>query len=183
MRELELSGLRQAISLVSQEVYLFPGTIYENIRYGNPDSTYADVVEAARMAEALEFIDKLPDGFDSPVSERGQNLSGGQRQRLSITRAILKKAPVMILDEATSAVDNETEAAIQRSIAGFSQGRTTIIIAHRLSTIRHADRRSCWSRESLPYSPCHTTRSKPSATTARQCKRSGSRYFSASTSR
>ncbi len=139
LRDLDLPSLRQSVGLVSQEVYLFPGTIYENICYGTSNATYSEVVNAARMAEAWEFIEKLPDGLATPVSEHGKNLSGGQRQRLSIARAILKNAPVLILDEATSAIDNETEALIQRSINRFSQGRTTIMIAHRLSTIRQAD--------------------------------------------
>lgn len=139
LRALDLENLRQAIGLVSQEIYLFTGSIYDNIRYGSPNSSSEDVTAAARSAEALEFIEKLPEGIDSRLSERGQNLSGGQRQRLSIARAILKNSPVLILDEATSAIDNETEALIQQSIMHFAEGRSTLMIAHRLSTIRHAD--------------------------------------------
>jgi ATP-binding cassette subfamily B protein len=139
LRNVNLRDLRQAIGLVSQEVYLFHGTIYENLRYGRPDATFDEVIEAAQAAEALDFIRDLPDGFDTLIGERGQKLSGGQQQRLSIARTILKNPPILIMDEATSSVDNETEAAIQRSIDRISRGRTTIIIAHRLSTVRHVD--------------------------------------------
>ena len=138
--ELRLADLRGAIGFVSQDVYLFHGTVRENIAYGSFGATLDEIVEAAKIAEAHEFIQQLSDGYDTIVGERGQKLSGGQRQRLSIARAVLKDPPVLILDEATSAVDNETEAAIQRSMARITVGRTTIIIAHRLSTVRHADR-------------------------------------------
>jgi ATP-binding cassette, subfamily B, bacterial len=140
IRDLRLADLRRAIGFVSQDVYLFHGTVRENIAYGSFDATLDEIVEAAKIAEAHEFIQQLSDGYDTIVGERGQKLSGGQRQRLSIARAVLKDPPVLILDEATSAVDNETEAAIQRSMARITVGRTTIIIAHRLSTVRHADR-------------------------------------------
>jgi len=139
VRRLDVRDLRRAIGLVSQEVYLFPGTVRENIAYGSFDASEAAIRAAAISAEADQFIQQLPQGYDTVVGERGQKLSGGQRQRLSIARAILKNPPILILDEATSAVDNETEAAIQRSLARVSVGRTTIVIAHRLSTIRHAD--------------------------------------------
>lgn len=139
LRELDLSGLRRAIGLVSQDVFLFHGTVAENIRYGNPEASDDQVTEAARLAEAHGFITELPDGYGTIVGERGQKLSGGQRQRISIARAIVKDPPILVLDEATSSVDNETEAAIQRSLAIVSEGRTTVVIAHRLSTIRHAD--------------------------------------------
>jgi ATP-binding cassette subfamily B protein len=112
----------------------------ENIRYGKPDASDEDVKGAGLIAEASAFIDELPDGWETLVGEGGHRLSGGQRQRLAIARAILKDAPILILDEATSAVDNETEAALQRSISKVSQNRTAVIIAHRLSTIRNADR-------------------------------------------
>jgi ATP-binding cassette subfamily B protein len=121
-------------------VFLFHGTVAENIRYGTFDATDDELIEAAKLAEAHDFVMDLQDGYETVVGERGQKLSGGQRQRISIARAILKDPPVLILDEATSAVDNETEAAIQRSLFKISKDRTTIIIAHRLSTIRHADR-------------------------------------------
>jgi ATP-binding cassette, subfamily B, bacterial len=137
---LTFASLRGAMGFVSQDVFLFHGTVRENIAYGRPDATDAEVVAAAEIAEAHEFIAGLPHGYDTVVGERGQKLSGGQRQRVSIARAVLADPPVLILDEATSAVDNETEAAIQRSLAKVARGRTTILIAHRLSTVRHADR-------------------------------------------
>lgn len=140
LRAMHRKDLRSAIALVSQDVFLFHGTVRDNITYGRPDAPFADVEWAARTAEAHEFILGLPDGYDTIVGERGQKLSGGQRQRLSIARALLTDSRVLILDEATSAVDNETEAAIQRSLARVSHNRTMVVIAHRLSTIRHADR-------------------------------------------
>lgn len=138
--DLNLTDLRKAIGFVSQDVFLFHGTVRENIAYGTFDAPMEKIIEAAKIAEAHEFIMSLPNGYDTIVGERGQKLSGGQRQRLSIARAVLKDPPVLILDEATSAVDNETEAAIQRSMERITVGRTTIVIAHRLSTIRNADR-------------------------------------------
>jgi len=137
---LRTDDLRRQIGLVSQDVFLFQGTIRENIAYGVPDASEAAILEAARAAEAMEFIDELPAGLNTVVGERGQKLSGGQRQRLSLARALLKDPAILILDEATSSVDNETEAAIQRSLAKISHSRTTLVIAHRLSTIVHADR-------------------------------------------
>jgi ATP-binding cassette subfamily B protein len=137
---LNLTDLRKAIGFVSQDVFLFHGTVRENISYGTFDAPMEKIIDAAKTAEAHEFIMQLPQGYDTIVGERGQKLSGGQRQRLSIARAVLKDPPVLILDEATSAVDNETEAAIQRSMERITVGRTTIVIAHRLSTIRNADR-------------------------------------------
>jgi ATP-binding cassette subfamily B protein len=134
-----LSSLRDSIALVSQHVTLFPTTIRGNIRYGKEDATDDEVEHAAVIAEAFDFIEALPKGWDTLVGEGGYRLSGGQRQRIAIARAILKDAPLLILDEATSAVDNETEAALQRSISKISQDRTTIIVAHRLSTVRNAD--------------------------------------------
>jgi ATP-binding cassette subfamily B protein len=126
--------------MVDQHITLFPTTILENIRYGNPDATDEEVKQSATVAEATGFIEQLPDRWDTMVGEGGHRLSGGQRQRLAIARAVLKDAPLLILDEATSAVDNETEAALQRSIGRISEGRTTVIIAHRLSTVRNANR-------------------------------------------
>ena len=140
LRELTLADLRSAVGLVSQDVFLFHGTVAENIAYGRRDATREEIVRAAQLSEAHQFIQALPDGYDTVVGERGQKLSGGQRQRVSLARAVLKDPPVLVLDEATSSVDNETEAAIQRSLARLAVGRTTIVIAHRLSTVRHARR-------------------------------------------
>ncbi|MDR5904526.1 ABC transporter ATP-binding protein [Franzmannia qiaohouensis] len=139
VQSVSLASLRGAIGLVSQDVYLFEGSIRDNIAYGRPEASDAEVLEAARTAEAWEFIEALPQGLETPVGERGIRLSGGQRQRLSLARALLKDSPILILDEATSAVDNETEAAIQRSLKRIAHGRTVIMVAHRLSTIVHAD--------------------------------------------
>ena len=138
--EWNLNTLRSSMSLVDQHITLFPTTILENIRYGNPTATDEEVKAAGLIAEASGFIEELPDAWGTMVGEGGHRLSGGQRQRLAIARAVLKDAPVLILDEATSAVDNETEAALQRSISKISRDRTAIIIAHRLSTIRNANR-------------------------------------------
>ncbi|MFM8968371.1 MAG: ABC transporter ATP-binding protein [Vulcanococcus sp.] len=138
--QLQLADLRRAIGLVSQEVFLFHGTVAENIAYGSFDAPRPAIERAAQLAEASRFIEALPQGYDTVVGERGQRLSGGQRQRIALARAILKNPPVLILDEATAAVDNETEAAIQRSLDQITAERTTLVIAHRLSTVRHADR-------------------------------------------
>ncbi|MDM7960244.1 MAG: ABC transporter ATP-binding protein [Synechococcus sp. WH 8007] len=140
VQTLELGDLRKAIGLVSQEVFLFHGTVAENIAYGSFDASRAAIERAAQLAEASRFIEALPQGYETVVGERGQRLSGGQRQRIALARAILKNPPVLILDEATAAVDNETEAAIQRSLDRITAERTTLVIAHRLSTVRHADR-------------------------------------------
>ncbi|KKO09330.1 hypothetical protein LCGC14_0036720 [marine sediment metagenome] len=137
--EVSMNSLRQSIGLVSQDVYLFEGSIRDNIAYGKPDADEAAIIDAAKTAEAWSFIETLPQGLDTAVGERGVLLSGGQRQRLSLARALLKDPPILVLDEATSAVDNETEAAIQRSLKRIAHGRTVIMIAHRLSTIVHAD--------------------------------------------
>ena len=137
--DIVLWDLRRAIGLVSQDVFLFHGTVRENISYGSPDASIKQIIEAAKIAEADNFINELPQGYDTIVGERGQKLSGGQKQRIAIARAILKDPPILVLDEATSAVDNETEAAIARSLEKITQNRTTIAIAHRLSTIRHSD--------------------------------------------
>ena len=139
INEIKLKDLRKSISLVSQETYLFQGTILENISYGSNGANFKDISEAAKIAEAHNFITRLPDGYKTLVGERGQKLSGGQRQRIALARAILKDAPILILDEATASVDNETELLIQRSLNKIKQKRTTIVIAHRLSTIKSAD--------------------------------------------
>ncbi|PZU52411.1 MAG: ABC transporter [Thauera sp.] len=137
--ELNLQDLRRAIGYVAQDTFLADASVAQNIAYGMPDATREAVIEAAKSAEAHDFIVALPQGYDTPVGERGLRLSGGQRQRLALARAILKDPPILVLDEATSAVDNETEAAIQRSLERLVVGRTTLIVAHRLSTVRHAD--------------------------------------------
>lgn len=135
-----LKSLRGAIGMVQQDVYLFGGTIYENIVYGRLNATREEVMEAAKKAGAHEFIMQLKDGYDTYVGERGVKLSGGQKQRISIARVFLKNPPIIILDEATSALDNESEYEVAKSLAGLSEGRTTLTIAHRLSTIQNADR-------------------------------------------
>ncbi|MBK8490279.1 MAG: ABC transporter ATP-binding protein [Saprospirales bacterium] len=140
LRQLDLRDLRAHIALVSQDVYLFHGSIRENIAYGLEEKEDVEVAEAARRAQLHDFIAQLPDGYDSIIGERGIKLSGGQRQRLSIARAILKDAPILILDEATSSVDTETERAIQENLAQLTIGKTALMIAHRLSTIRYADK-------------------------------------------
>ncbi|MBP5935646.1 ABC transporter ATP-binding protein [Streptomyces sp. LBUM 1476] len=140
IRDLDRHDLRRAVGFVAQDPFLFDGTVADNIRYGSFDASDEDVERAARAAEAHPFVDALPDRYDTRIGERGAALSGGQRQRIALARAILKDSPVVILDEATSAVDNETEAAIQRALRSFAEGRTLIVIAHRLSTIRGADR-------------------------------------------
>ena len=139
IKDLNIHSLRKTIGLVSQDIFLFEGTVFENIAYGNLEASNDDIWKAAKLSESDEFINLLPNKEDTIVGERGQKLSGGQRQRISIARAILKNPEILILDEATSAVDNETEAAIQRSLDTLKEGRTVIAIAHRLSTIRNAD--------------------------------------------
>ena len=140
IRDIRLDNLRQQISIVLQDVFLFHGTVRENIVFGRPNASEAETIAAAQAANAHEFIARLPDGYDTLIGERGVRLSGGQKQRLSIARAVLKDSPILILDEATSAVDTETELLIQQALDRLIVGRTTIIIAHRLSTIRNADK-------------------------------------------
>jgi ATP-binding cassette subfamily B protein/subfamily B ATP-binding cassette protein MsbA len=139
IRDLTLESLRRQISIVLQDVFLFHGTVRDNILFGRRDATEAEMVAAAKVANAHEFIAELPEGYDTLIGERGVKLSGGQRQRLAIARAVLKDAPILILDEATSSVDTETELLIQQALERLMVGRTTLVIAHRLSTIRNAD--------------------------------------------
>ncbi len=140
IRDLSLESLRNNIGIVQQDVYLFSGSVYENIAYGKPDATKEEIETAAMMAGADEFIRGLPNGYDTYVGERGVKLSGGQKQRISIARVFLKNPPILILDEATSALDNESERLVQQSLSRLAKGRTTLIIAHRLTTIKNADK-------------------------------------------
>jgi ATP-binding cassette subfamily B protein len=139
IKDLKIKSLRSSISLVTQTIILFPGTVTQNIAYGKEGATEDEIISSAKTAEAHDFIMKLPFGYETQIGEGGHKLSGGQRQRLSIARAVLKDAPILVLDEATSSVDNETEEALQKSLEVISKDRTTIVIAHRLSTIRHSD--------------------------------------------
>jgi ATP-binding cassette subfamily B protein len=140
IRNVTQKSLRRAIAYVPQEPLLFHRSLSENIAYGKPDATHAEIVAAAKKANAHEFIEQLPEQYETLVGERGVKLSGGQRQRIAIARAILKDAPILILDEATSALDSESEKLIQASLANLMKGRTSIVIAHRLSTIAKLDR-------------------------------------------
>lgn len=139
VRSVTQRSLREAIGLVQQDVYLFDGTIAENIAYGSPDATMDEIRDAARRANIAEFVESLPEGYETEVGERGSHLSGGQKQRVAIARVFLKNPPILIFDEATSALDNESEQAVQESLAELARGRTTLVIAHRLSTIKNAD--------------------------------------------
>ena len=140
IRDLNLDDVRKNVSIVLQDVFLFHGTAKDNIRFGNASATDAEIINAAKIANAHEFICNLPDGYETIIGERGVKLSGGQRQRISIARAVLKNTPILILDEATSSVDTETELLIQQALERLMKGRTTVIIAHRLSTVRNADK-------------------------------------------
>ncbi|MGN0313050.1 MAG: ABC transporter ATP-binding protein [Lachnospiraceae bacterium] len=140
IRDYTIKSLRDHIGIVAQDVYLFVGTVRENIGYGKPDATFEEIVEAAKAANAHEFIMSLPDGYDTDIGQRGIKLSGGQKQRLSIARVFLKNPPILIFDEATSALDNESEKVVQESLENLAKNRTTFVIAHRLTTIRNAER-------------------------------------------
>jgi ABC-type multidrug transport system fused ATPase/permease subunit len=140
IREIPLPLLRSQISVVSQEPFLFNGTVGENILYGKLDASPSELVEAAEAANCHEFVSRLPDGYDTPVGERGVRLSVGEKQRISIARALLKDAPILVLDEATASVDTTTERSIQEALQRLMRGRTSFVIAHRLSTVRDADR-------------------------------------------
>ena len=157
LKSFTLKSLRQNIGMVQQDVYLFSGTIYENIAYGKNGAGREEVIEAAKKAGAHEFIEKLKDGYDTYVGERGVKLSGGQKQRISIARVFLKNPPMIILDEATSALDNESEFAVAKSLAKLSEGRTTLTIAHRLSSIKNSDRILVLTEEGIVEEGNHET--------------------------
>jgi subfamily B ATP-binding cassette protein MsbA len=140
IREFTLASLRERIAIVTQDVILFNDTVRANIAYGNPKASEESIMQAARAALVDDFVALLPDGYNTPISERGLRLSGGERQRISIARALLKDAPILVLDEATSSLDAESEADVQKALQNLMEGRTTIVIAHRLSTVRRADR-------------------------------------------
>ena len=140
IKDVKLSSLRANIGIVQQDVYLFAGSIMDNIRYGNLNATDEEVIEAAKKANAHDFIMELPEGYDTDCGQRGVKLSGGQKQRLSIARVFLKNPPILIFDEATSALDNESEHIVQLSLESLAKNRTTFVIAHRLSTIKNAQR-------------------------------------------
>jgi ABC-type multidrug transport system fused ATPase/permease subunit len=151
-----LIEVRKSVGIVPQDIVLFGGTIEENIRYGRPEATIEDVINAAKDANAWEFIERFPDGLQTTVGERGIKLSGGQRQRIAIARALLKNPPILILDEATSSLDAESEHLIQEALERLMQGRTTIIIAHRLSTVRRCDRIVVFEKGRIIESGTHT---------------------------
>ncbi|MGH8919844.1 MAG: ABC transporter ATP-binding protein, partial [Actinomycetes bacterium] len=155
VRKLPLATVRAATAVVSQDTYLFHGTIADNIRLGRPEATDAEVANAAREANIHEFVAGLPQGYATQVGERGVSLSGGQRQRVSIARALLKNAPILVLDEATSNVDAASEAAIQQALGRLTAGRTTLVIAHRLSTVRDADRIVVLAQGRATETGCH----------------------------
>ncbi len=155
IREVTLSSLRQNIGIVQQDVYLFAGTVYENISYGKPDASREEIMEAAKLANAHDFIMELPNGYDTDIGQRGIKLSGGQKQRLSIARVFLKNPPILIFDEATSALDNESENIVKESLERLAHNRTTFVIAHRLSTIRNAERILVLTEKGIEESGTH----------------------------
>ncbi len=156
VREVRPQSLRQNIGIVQQHVYLFAGTVAENLRYGKPDAIIDEIIEAAKMAHAHDFIMALPNGYDTEIGERGLKLSGGQKQRLSIARVFLKNPPILIFDEATSALDNESERAVQESLHRLARNRTTLVIAHRLSTVRNAGRILVLSEDGIAEEGTHS---------------------------
>lgn len=156
VRKVKLDSLRAHIGIVQQDVYLFTGTVIDNIRYGKPEATREECIEAARSANAHEFIMSLPNGYDTHIGQRGVKLSGGQKQRISIARVFLKNPPVLIFDEATSALDNESERVVQESLEKLSKGRTTLVIAHRLSTIKNAPRILVMSEDRIAEEGSHS---------------------------
>ena len=155
IRDVTLSSLRNHIGMVQQDVYLFAGTIFENIAYGKPGAGREEVIEAAKNANAHEFIMSFPDGYDTDIGQRGIKLSGGQKQRLSIARVFLKNPPILIFDEATSALDNESEKVVQESLEKLAKNRTTFVIAHRLTTIQNAEKILVLTEEGIAESGSH----------------------------
>ncbi len=155
IRDVTLKSLRNNIGIVQQDVYLFAGTVYDNILYGKPDATREEVIEAAKLANAHEFIEGLPNGYDTDIGQRGVKLSGGQKQRLSIARVFLKNPPILIFDEATSALDNESENIVKESLEKLAANRTTFVIAHRLSTIKNAERILVLTEKGIEESGTH----------------------------
>jgi ATP-binding cassette subfamily B protein len=155
VRDIRLKSLRDQIGIVQQDVYLFVGTVFDNIRYGKPDATREEVIEAAKNANAHDFIMSLPNGYDTDIGQRGIKLSGGQKQRLSIARVFLKNPPILIFDEATSALDNESEKVVQDSLEKLAKNRTTFVIAHRLSTIKNAQRILVLTEEGIAEEGTH----------------------------
>ena len=156
IKKVKINSLRDNIGVVQQDVYLFSGSVRENIAYGKVDATEDEIIQAARMAGANEFIEALPQGYDTYVGERGVKLSGGQKQRISIARLFLKNPPILILDEATSALDNESERLVQESLEKLAKGRTTFTIAHRLTTIKNADRILVLTENGIEESGTHS---------------------------
>lgn len=170
IRKIKLKDLRQQIGIVQQDVYLFAGSVMENIRYGRPEASDEEVIRAARAANAHEFIMEMPEGYDTDIGQRGVKLSGGQKQRLSIARAFLKNPPILIFDEATSALDNESEKVVQQSLELLAKDRTTFVIAHRLSTIRNARRILVLTEEGIAEEGTHKELIEKNGVYAKLCK-------------
>ncbi len=179
IRDMSIAGYRKNIGIVLQDPFLFYGTIAENIAYGKPDASRAEIIEAARAACAHDFIIRLPDAYDTLVGERGQLLSGGERQRISIARAILINPSILILDEATSSVDVETEKEIQQALENLIEGRTTLAVAHRLSTLKRADRIVVLEEGTITGVGGHTELLSTSLTYARFHRTNAEMYLSA----
>ena len=155
VKSVTLKSLREQMGIMTQDNFLFSGTIKDNIRYGKPDATREEVIEAAKNANAHEFIMSLPNGYETDIGQRGIKLSGGQKQRLSIARVFLKNPPILIFDEATSALDNESEKVVQDSLEKLAKNRTTFVIAHRLSTIKNAEKIIVLSEDGIEESGTH----------------------------